>query len=190
MTRRAFASLKYVSPRGFHLPERNSCDPPTIYPDLLEPDAPCPARGGHRVTAGSIFPLTLPFRGSREANSRLSVRDPRCTLDRSLRTLLWYTAIPFLKMIQPMVRTPSRTSPKRHIQQGIDVLYVPSLRELRDGVLRPAETECRHERVRFVVACRECNCCSHHRETRCNTTHHQKFCQLVFETKLARLLDI
>ena len=41
-----------------------------FYSDLLEPDAPCPARGGHRVTARDlIIDFTFPrLKGSKLAS--------------------------------------------------------------------------------------------------------------------------
>ena len=82
----------------------------------LTSSSPTPRVRLEEVTASQleISSLTSPFRGSREANSRLSVRDPRCTLDRSLRTLHWSTlSIPFLKMIQLWFEP--RPAPRRRV---------------------------------------------------------------------------
>ena len=170
----------------------------------LTSSSPTPRVRLEEVTASQleISSLTSPFRGSREANSRLSVRDPRCTLDRSLRTLRFDSAIesesffiPFLfDPANGTVRTPSRTSPKGHIQQGIDVLYVVF------GEL-PRTVSCGtgfFDRQKRNVATNVRSLHSLSRVFLCLITERRvvirhitkSFCQLVFETKLARLLDI
>ena len=128
-----------------------------LYSDLLEPDAPCPARGGHRVAAFFRFFLQ-PFSGSREANSRLSVRGPRCTLDISLRTLTiashWHSVSVDVWLL---TRTPSRTACGVHVWFCFPLgararTPLDSTIAVRDGVSRPAETECRPTIVRILPA--------------------------------------